>query len=237
MKGKVRQETYRNGHRYFVDGDERVDSKLPLVSCSAIAGYAKSGGADGLMYWAAEHALATGRRDGFREVGDKAIAFGKAIHDEIAEHISTGKHPGQPSLLFGSWYSSMQEQGIEWLASEMMVYHPKLKYAGTLDAVGIVDDEVTIFDWKTTTGLDKDGKRKKLGDSAHATQVAGYILAISSHPPDPEVPVPTKAVICYLLKDIHQTIWHYVDIKASQRAFLAGCRLHILNKAGLYEPR
>ena len=237
MKGRVRQEKYRNGHRYFVDGDERVDSNLPLVSCSSIARYANSSGADGLMYWAADHALATGRRDAFKESNERAMAIGQAIHNEIAEHIGTGKEPEHPSPIFGAWYSSMQEQGVKWLAAEGMTYHARLKYAGTFDAIGIVDDEVTLFDWKTTNGLDGKGKRKTLGSADHATQVAGYILAISSHPPDPEVPIPTKAVICYLLKDIREVVWHYVDIKASTRAFLAGCRLHMLNKAGLYETR
>ena len=237
MRGKVRQEKYRNGHRYFVDGDERADSNLPLVSCSSIARYANSSGSDGLMYWAADHALATGQRDAFKQSGERAMAIGQAIHNEIAEHIGTGKQPKDPSPIFGKWYSSMQEQGIEWLASEMMVYHSTLAYAGTLDAIGIVDNEVTLFAWKTTNGLDKNGKRKKLGDSTHATQVAGYILAISSHPSDARVPIPTKAVICYLLKDIREVVWHYVDIKASTRAFLASCRLHMLNKAGLYETR
>ena len=237
MKGRVRQEKYRKGHRYYVDGDERVDSKLPLVSCSTIARYANSGSADGLMYWAVDQALATGQRDAFKESNERVMAIGQAIHNEIAEHIGTGKQPEHPSPIFGAWYSSMQEQGVEWLASEMMVYHSKLAYAGTLDAIGIVDDEVTIFDWKTTNGFDSKGRRKTLGSADHATQVAGYILAMSSHPPDPEVPIPTKAVICYLLKDVREVVWHYVNIEASKKAFLASCRLHISNKAGLYETR
>ena len=232
----IRQEKHGKGHRYFVEGDERVDASRPLISCSSIARYANSSGADGLMYWAADHALATGKRDGFREASDKATAFGKAIQDEIAEHISTGKHPEQPSLLFGSWYSSMQERGINWLASEMMVYHPTLQYAGTLDSIGVVDDEVTIFDWKTTNGLDSKGRRKKLGDSTHATQIAGYLLAMAQHPTH-KVPLPTRAVICYLLKDIHEVVWHYVDMPAAERAFLASYELHTINEGGLYEPR
>ena len=121
MKGVIRKEQFRKGHRYFVDGDERVDSNLPLVSCSAIAGYAKSGPVDGLMYWAADHALATGRRDAFKESNERAMAIGQAIHNEIAEHIGTGKEPEHPSPIFGKWYSSMQEQGVEWLAAEGMV--------------------------------------------------------------------------------------------------------------------
>lgn len=226
----------KRGQHYHVEGDERIEPSVPLDSCSSIAKYASPSG-DGLIYWGVDLALATGRRDAFKESNERALAIGKAIHDEIAEHIATGKEPANPSPIFGKWFSSMQEQGLKWLACERMVYHRKLGYAGTYDALGIVDDEVTLFDWKTTNGLNKEGRRKKLGYSDHAAQVAGYILAMSSLPPDPEVPIPTKAVICYLLKDVREVVWLYIDIKAAKRAFLASYRLYTADKGGLYETR
>ena len=230
----IQQRKYGSGHRYYVEGDERVDPALPLVSCSTIARYADSGGGDGLLYWAADHALATGQRDAFRDASNEAIAVGNALHAEISEHISTGEQPAKPSAMFGAWYSSMQERGIEWLATELMVYHPDLLYAGQCDAIGIVDDEVTLFDWKTTDGLDKRGKRKKLGQATHAAQVGGYWLALSSQG-DAEIPLPTRVTICYVLKDTLEVEWRYVSLSRAVTAFQAACGVYKSTRDSLYE--
>jgi hypothetical protein len=245
----IRQRKYGNGHRYYVEGDEQVDPTLPLVSCSTIARYADSGGGDGLLYWAADHALATGRRDGFKDASSKAIAVGNDLHAEISEHISTGEQPTNPSALFGAWYSSMQERGIEWLATELMVYNPERLYAGQCDAIGLVDDEVTLFDWKTTDGLDKRGKRKTLGQTTHAAQVGGYWLAMSrlhdalddhycnvGFPESYEaMPVPTRLVICYALKDVIEVEWRYVDLSRAVTAFEAAHGIYQATRESLYE--
>ena len=244
----IRQRKYGQGHRYYVEGDERVDPALPLVSCSTIARYTDSGGGDGLLYWAADHALATGKRDAFKDASNGAIAIGNDLHAEISEHISTGEQPKNPSALFGAWYSSMQEKGIQWLATELMVYHPNLLYAGQCDAIGIVDDEITLFDWKTTDGLDKRGKRKTLGQTTHAAQVGGYWLALSeahrdtgidivgySAPDTPGLPVPTRLVICYVLKDILEVQWRYVHLSRAVTAFEAAHRIYKATRESLYE--
>jgi len=114
----IRQVKHGQGHRYQVEGDERVDPAQSLISCSTIARYADSSSGDGLLYWAADHALATGKRDAFKDASSQAIGIGNALHAEVSEHISTGEQPDDPSALFGAWYSSMQERGIEWLATE-----------------------------------------------------------------------------------------------------------------------
>ena len=230
----IRQVKYGQGHRYYVEGDERVDPALPLISCSTIARYADSGGGDGLLYWAADHALATGRRDAFKDASNQAIAVGNDLHAEISEHISTGEQPSNPSALFGAWYSSMQERGIQWLSTELMVYNPELFYAGQIDAIGIVDDEVTLFDWKTTDGLDKRGKRKKLGQTTHAAQVGGYWLAMSRQG-DTTIPLPTRLAICYVLKDTLEVEWRYVDRSRASGAFAAAYKVHDYVTGGLYE--
>jgi len=232
--GTIRQVKYGNGHRYYVEGDERVDPALPFVSCSTIARYADSGGGDGLLYWAADHALATGKRDAFKDASNAAIAVGNDLHAEIEAHISTGEQPANPSALFGAWYSSMQERGIEWLATEWMVYHPELLYAGQVDAIGVVDGEVTLFDWKTTDGLDKRGKRKSLGQITHAVQVGGYWLAMS-HQGNADIPLPTRLVICYVLKDTLEVEWRYVDISSAVIAFSKAHGVHTSTRESLYE--
>ena len=231
----IRQKKYGNGHRYYVEGDERVDPALPLISCSTIARYADPSGGDGLLYWAADHALATGRRDAFKDASNGAIAIGNDLHAEISQHISTGEHPQNPSPLYGAWYSSMQERGIEWLATELMAYHPHLLYAGQVDAIGVVDDEVTLFDWKTTNVLDRHGKRKKLGQTTHAAQVGGYWLALSKQG-NAEIPIPQRLVICYILKDTLEVEWRYVSVDRASDAFSAAYEMHrCVGNGGLYE--
>ena len=239
----ISQRTYGQGHRYYVEGDERVDPAHPLVSCSTIARYVDSGGGDGLLYWAADHALATGKRDAFKDASYAAIAVGNDLHAEISEHISTGEHPKNPSPLFGAWYSSMQERGIEWLATELMVYHPDLLYAGQVDAIGVVDGEVTLFDWKTTDGLDKRGKRKQLGQATHAAQVGGYWMAMRKQADTwllpggavITIPLPTRVVICYVLKDVLEVEWRYVKPYDAAELFVAAFELRDCINGGLYE--
>ena len=233
--GAIRQVKYGSGHRYYVEGDERVDPALPLVSCSTIARYTDSGSGDGLLYWAADHALATGKRAAFKAASNAAIAVGNDLHAEISQHISTGEQPKNPSPLFGAWYSSMQERGIKWLATEWMVYHPNLLYAGQVDAIGVVDDEVTLFDWKTTDGLSKNGKRKSLGQTTHAAQVGGYWLALSKQG-NAEIPIPQRLVICYVLKDVLEVEWRYVSVDRASDAFRAAYEVYrCVGNGGLYE--
>jgi len=230
----IRQVKHGQGNRYQVEGDERVDPAQSLISCSTIARYADSSGGDGLLYWAADHALATGKRDAFKDASSQAINIGNELHAEISQHVSTGEQPDDPSALFGAWYSSMQEQGIKWLATELMIYHPELLYAGQCDAIGIVDGEVTLFDWKTTDALDKNGKRKKLGQTTHAAQVGGYWLAMSEQG-ETGLPIPQRLVICYVLKDVLEVEWRYVNLGRAVAAFEAAYGVYAATREGLYE--
>jgi len=128
----------------------------------------------------------------------------------------------------------MQERGIQWLATELMVYHPNLLYAGQVDAIGVVDGEVTLFDWKTTDGLDKRGKRKTLGQVTHAAQVGGYWFAMHKQK-DTTIPLPTRLVICYVLKDTLEVEWRYVKLPDAAGLFMTAIELHDCINGGLYE--
>jgi hypothetical protein len=230
-------EQKNGGHKYRVEGDERLDPSRLLTSCSTIANFANGGGGDGLLYWAVDLALKNGKREAFKESNEEAKNIGSTLHAQIQEYISTGRQPVAVNPLFGAWYSSMHELGIEWLATEMIVYHPTLGYAGTVDAVGIVDGVPTLFDWKTTNGLDKNGKAKSLGETQHAAQVGGYWLAMSVDKYlNTSVPIPQKMVICYVLKDTLNVEWKYVDINAAVDVFKFSQKLHTTAKKWkLYE--
>ena len=213
----IRKAPHGKGHRYYVSGDERVDPARPLATVSQIAGYAGSRKGDGLLYWAVDQYIKTHQRNGFDLSRSRSAAIGSELHQQISEYIVEGEHPSTPSALFGAWYSSMHERGTEWLDSERMVYHPEMLYAGTLDAIGIVDGIVTLFDWKTTNGLDGKGNRKALGEANHAAQIAGYRLALQA---TQENPIPEQLVICYIQRDTHEVAWRSVDVEKATRLFL-----------------
>ena len=236
----IRQVAYFGGHRYTVEGDERVDPSLPLPTISTIAQHADSGGGDGLLYWAVDAYIETGIRNAFGAKRDEAVSIGTDLHGSIDEYIATGEQPSNPSPLFGAWYSSLHEAGVEWYASEIMVYDPR-GYGGTVDAIGYLEGVPTLFDWKTTDELDKRGKRKKINSPTHATQVGGYSTAIETMGERyPELPQPVQAYVVYVFKDTLQVEWKRVDLPRAKQVYHAAFTIYSTTKSkgGLYEgPR
>jgi len=232
----ITQVPYRKGHRYKVEGDERVDPSHLLPTISTIAKHADAGGGDGLLYWAVDAYIEAGVRNAFELKGDEAKAIGTDLHSSIEEYIATGNQPSNPSPLFGSWYSSLHEAGVVWYASEVMVYSPN-GFAGTVDAIGYLDGVPTLFDWKTTDQLDKHGKRKQLSNPTYAAQIGGYLWAMSMMEDQfPELPQPEQAYIVYVFKDTSKVLWKAVNVKKSREAFQAAHMLYTLThgKGGLY---
>ena len=232
----IRKVSYYGGHRYKVEGDERVNSSRPLPTVSTIAQHADSGGGDGLLYWAVDAYIETGIRNAFGAKRDQTAAIGTDLHGSIDEYIATGEQPTSPSPLFGAWYSSLHEAGIQWYGSEIMVYDPR-GYGGTVDAIGYLEGVPTLFDWKTTDELDKRGKRKKLNSPTHAAQIGGYLNAIQSMAElYPDLPQPQQAWVVYVFRDTLQVAWRQVDLPRAQLVYAAAFRIYDITKSqgGLY---
>jgi len=224
------------GHRYKVGGDERVNPSQALPTISTIAKHADAGGGDGLLYWAVDAYVETGIRNAFQLKSKAAAAIGTDLHSSIEEYIATGDQPNNPSPLFGSWYSSLHEAGIEWYASEVMVYN-HIGFAGTVDAIGYLDGVPTLFDWKTTDEFDKKGKAKRINNSTHAAQIGGYLSAMNTMADRfPELPQPAQAFVIYVFKDTLNVLWKEINIKKAIEAFQAANTLYSLthSKGGLY---
>lgn len=217
-----------------------------LPSISTIAKHADTGG-PGLLTWAAKLAVKYNDETAHETVGGEAIAIGSELHNNINEFIATGEQPTDPSPLFGVWYSSLNERGVTWWASEKMVYHGRDRYAGTCDALGYIDGVATIFDWKTTDEFSyaeqPDGSIKKTkkylqNNHTHAAQIAGYINAIREMGPEfPDMPQPHQAVIVYVFKDTKRTQWMKVDLKKATKVFNASHTIYSVEhtKDKLYE--
>ena len=106
-------------------------------------------------------------KSGPQEAMDIATGFGNDSHD-IIEFLTMNQMGKNPELLlinnalwsnyeeympiaegFKAW---LRDSGIEIVASELMVYHPAYKYAGTIDLIGIHPDDLTrllVIDVKT----------------------------------------------------------------------------------------
>lgn len=106
-------------------------------------------------------------------VRDSAASRGTKIHELIAAWL-TGNPLDCPDELMEFW--NPVRKIIAALSSPMAIesgiYHPTLRYAGTLDLVALWQGRVTIFDWKTSTRV----KRLDwMGDAA--LQVTAYKAA------------------------------------------------------------
>lgn len=82
--------------------------------------------------------------------GIDPIERGTMVHHAI-ESLLKGEPALLPQSLFGFYQSVLPVlKGITHVASEVCCYHPD-GYAGRADCLAMVDGELTLLDWKTTT--------------------------------------------------------------------------------------
>ena len=97
-----------------------------------------------------------------------ALDIGKVVHGYIEEAIewSLGELSDMPEMpedeaavnsiqAFGEW---VRENDVEWVTTEERIYSKKYKYAGTVDAVAIIDDKFSVIDFKTSKQIYKSYK-------------------------------------------------------------------------------
>jgi len=95
-----------------------------------------------------------------------ASELGTAVHDACEKYAITGIRPEvddpevEPFLdRFDEWAQKWQP---EYLAAEAAVYNLKYRYAGTLDAIAIIDGATVLLDYKSSRkSLDSQGKPTK----------------------------------------------------------------------------
>lgn len=84
---------------------------------------------------------------------ERAREFGVHVHQAIdldgkGELDEASLDPALVPYLAG-WRAFLSDSGAGLLGSEVRVYHPGLKYAGTLDALVCIRDKVAVVDVKT----------------------------------------------------------------------------------------
>lgn len=106
--------------------------------------------------------------------------LGTAVHEWLKSYVLTGVRPEADEEMrplceaLDRWLEAWQP---EWHASEVVVYHPDLGYAGQLDGIFRLGGQQLIYDLKTTRKhADSRGKRKTPYPET-ALQLAGYRYA------------------------------------------------------------
>lgn len=113
-----------------------------------------------------------------RTPGERSEAdLGAAVHQWLESYVLTGVRPDPDEEMrpmceaLDAWLDTWQP---EWEASEVVVYHPDLGYAGQLDGIFKIGGTKLLYDLKTTRKhLDSRGKRKTPYPET-ALQLAGY---------------------------------------------------------------
>lgn len=107
----------------------------------------------------------------YRKVKEAAADIGTEIHDWISHWIKDNKleMPEDEKVVNGitAFLKFQKEHKIKWLESEIVVYSKKYHYAGILDAIGEMDGKLTLFDFKSSSGVYPE----------MYFQVAGYQIA------------------------------------------------------------
>ena len=114
-------------------------------------------------------------KDVDKEVLNKAADRGRAIHSAIETWICyqmntivDEDHRGYFDG-FLEWYKA---RNVEPLATECMIYHKILKYAGTADLICTINNETFLVDFKNTVSVN---------EKAYSLQLEAYRQAFKTH--------------------------------------------------------
>jgi hypothetical protein len=179
-------------NKYTINGNDYVRvtrlieqlDKPALVQSAAncTVKYIKENAVEDMLLYTVNDELLNRARFEFRKVSEEAKEIGSQVHD-IIKHYIRGKIAGKEIditkykkydervengfLAFLEWEN---QNSVEWLKSEFLVYHEKLCFAGTVDALCIINGRITIIDFKSSKGF-FDG---------YDLQVTGYLIAYMS---------------------------------------------------------
>lgn len=94
-----------------------------------------------------------------RDKRESAAESGKAVHAAVERWLNDRSYrlpvDALPAVIkgFDAFRRFAEQNRIEPKAVEQRVYSRTHRYAGTMDCVGKFNDELTVFDWKTGSGI------------------------------------------------------------------------------------
>ncbi len=147
-------------------GGYKIDGKR-VPGVTTIIGRFKDSG--GLLYWAFEQGKAAERGEIERlyDKRDEAAESGTLAHSMVETHIK-GKDilPLREGVLQATWeeaeaafnaYLSWERMTkLEIVEQEMPLVSAEHRYGGCPDAIGKIDGELCLVDWKTSSGVYTD---------------------------------------------------------------------------------
>ena len=170
-------------HYYTVEGEyaPSVTTILDSIAKPALVPWAANEGAKFFISHAHEDMkiedMAKGIRGAYRTSSGSALNIGMEVHKWCEEAILWKLGKGEAPLplertesknainAFREW---TKVNDVEWLTVEEKVYHRGHKYAGTVDATAIINDEYCVIDFNTSGAI----------YSAYHLQCAAYAKAI-----------------------------------------------------------
>jgi hypothetical protein len=106
-----------------------------------------------------------------RQTKEKAADIGTQIHEWINKWIIGEKPeiPNEDNVKNGimAFLQFQKDQKVKWVESEKIIYSKKYNFAGILDAIGVIDKSLVLFDFKSSNGIYPE----------YALQTAAYQIA------------------------------------------------------------
>jgi hypothetical protein len=162
------QDGYRNAH------GERVPGTTTII------GRFKESGA--LLHWAFNQGKSGAKT--LYEKRDQAAEAGTLAHDMVFQHLHGDPVTipdntdltiaGQAQTAFNAYLSWASMTKLEIVEQEFPLVSEQHQFGGTPDAIGLVNEKLSLVDWKTSNGVYQD----------YLLQLAAYDILIKECRPD-----------------------------------------------------
>lgn len=210
---------YRDGkHRYWTDED-----KIKRPSVSTIVSYVDGNSFDAAVGWATKLMRETNDPYAAKKSGEQSRLMGSQLHDEVDKYIKHGDIAENPAFM--SWYKAVGN--LQFLAAEQFVYHPTLKYGGTLDQIALDGDKIIVHDVKSVSPESWAKYGSSLRKAKDWAQVSAYITALQGMGSIYKTP---HAQIVYVMRDGSGVAIEDVDLNMGVNLFKASRKLYDLHK-------
>lgn len=191
----------------------RLKDGRSVPGASTIADYFKDrGGVDNLISWG----YSMGKKGvQWRGKRDAAGDIGTVVHKMVEDHIKglsvTCPLPPTETVAalrsFGAFKEWSARLGVEYIEVEPTLVSEAKEYGGTPDAIGRVSGDLTLFDWKTGSGVYKSALR----------QVAAYKILWDEN--RPELAITNGAYIARFDKKDGAFEWYHLNNSELDVAF------------------
>ena len=179
--------------------------RIPGVT--TVIGRFKDSGA--LMWWAFSQGRAAerGEIDSLYDKRDEAAESGTLAHEMVEAHIAGAPFPDldlippeiaeQAKQAFRAYLKWERTTNIEIIEQEIPLVSEQYQFGGTPDAIGEIDGELCILDWKTSNSVYPD----------HLIQLASYRQLYEENNPDR--PITGGYHLCRFAKQDGDFAHHY----------------------------